>query len=154
MSREKDTLKIDQKLASTDDICSSTAIIEQIENALASGRKIEAIKIYREATGTGLKVAKDFIDSLISKSIQLRQGEGGIGNEVISKPTENNDLIQIGQAQAYYNVSGTRILKYAVEIYHKGLNEHKIISAPEFYILEKKPIYKLRNGPKDGYVFN
>ena len=32
-----------------------------------SGRKIEAIKIYREATGKGVKEAKEFIDALIPK---------------------------------------------------------------------------------------
>lgn len=41
--------------------------IEQINDALASGRKIAAIKIYREATGKGLKEAKDFIEALIPK---------------------------------------------------------------------------------------
>ena len=35
--------------------------------AIASGRKIEAIKIYREATGKGLKDAKDFIEALTPK---------------------------------------------------------------------------------------
>ncbi len=41
--------------------------IEEITGALAAGRKIEAIKIYREATGKGLKEAKDFIDALIPR---------------------------------------------------------------------------------------
>ncbi len=41
--------------------------IEAISDALASGRKIEAIKIYREATGKGLKEAKEFIEELIQK---------------------------------------------------------------------------------------
>jgi len=41
--------------------------IDRISDALASGRKIEAIKIYREATGQGLKEAKDFIEALIPK---------------------------------------------------------------------------------------
>ena len=39
--------------------------IEEITRALAAGRKIEAIKIYREATGRDLKAAKEFIDALI-----------------------------------------------------------------------------------------
>ena len=47
----------------------------------------------------------------------------------------SNNQIQTSQAQAYWNVSGTRILKYTVEIYHKGLNEHKLISAPEIDML-------------------
>ena len=40
---------------------------QQILNALIAGRKIEAIKLYREATGKGLKEAKDFIDRLVEE---------------------------------------------------------------------------------------
>jgi len=36
----------------------------QILSLMAEGRKIEAIKIYREATGAGLKEAKDAVESL------------------------------------------------------------------------------------------
>ncbi len=49
-----------------------------------------------------------------------------------------DDMIQLGQAQAHWNAPGTRILKYSVEMYHKGLNEHKLISAPETDILQNK----------------
>lgn len=49
-----------------------------------------------------------------------------------------DSLIQVGKAQAHYNVSYSRILKYSVEMYHKGLNEHKIISAPTIEMLENK----------------
>jgi hypothetical protein len=35
----------------------------QIEAALARGNKIEAIKLYREVTGVGLKEAKDAVES-------------------------------------------------------------------------------------------
>ena len=41
--------------------------IDEISNALAKGSKIEAIKIYREVSGLGLKEAKEFIDELIPK---------------------------------------------------------------------------------------
>jgi hypothetical protein len=34
----------------------------QIQTALSNGRKIEAIRIYRNATGSGLKEAKDAIE--------------------------------------------------------------------------------------------
>ena len=33
-------------------------------NLVRAGKKIEAIKLYREMTGVGLKQAKDFVDSL------------------------------------------------------------------------------------------
>jgi hypothetical protein len=38
--------------------------ISQLSEALFRGRKIEAIKIYKEATGLGLKEAKDAVDAL------------------------------------------------------------------------------------------
>lgn len=44
--------------------------IQEIGAALAAGQKIEAIKIYREATGEGLKEAKEFIDALVPKLIE------------------------------------------------------------------------------------
>lgn len=44
--------------------------IAEITKALADGSKIEAIKVYREATGKGLKESKDFIDTLIPKLLE------------------------------------------------------------------------------------
>ena len=38
--------------------------LDRIRNALYGGRKIEAIKLYRESSGAGLKEAKDFADGL------------------------------------------------------------------------------------------
>ncbi len=38
--------------------------VQRISAAVFAGRKIEAIKIYREGTGVGLKDAKDFIEAL------------------------------------------------------------------------------------------
>lgn len=46
----------------------------RITDALFAGRKIEAIKHYRECTGAGLKEAKDFVDDLEER---LRQDEPG-----------------------------------------------------------------------------
>jgi len=50
----------------------------------------------------------------------------------------SDDLIQVGRIQEYYNAAGTRILKYTVEMSHHGLNEHKLISAPEVSVLKNK----------------
>lgn len=38
--------------------------VERIRAAIFAGRKIEAIKLYRECTGKGLKEAKDFVEAL------------------------------------------------------------------------------------------
>ena len=48
------------------------------------------------------------------------------------------ERVQIGVIQDHWNVGGTRILKFTVEIFHEGLNEHKLVSAPEEDILENK----------------
>ncbi len=50
----------------------------------------------------------------------------------------SKDLIQIGEAQAHYNVSYSKILKYSIEMYHESLKEHKLVFAPEIDILENK----------------
>ncbi|NBT63336.1 MAG: hypothetical protein EBT02_16380, partial [Planctomycetia bacterium] len=36
----------------------------QLIELVRAGKKIEAIKLYRESTGVGLKEAKDFVESL------------------------------------------------------------------------------------------
>mgnify|MGYP003677222626 CR=1 FL=1 len=38
-------------------------VSREIARALSDGRKIEAVKIYRDATGASLKDSKDYIDS-------------------------------------------------------------------------------------------
>lgn len=48
----------------------SSEVIEEISQALCQGKKIEAIKIYRETTGQGLKESKEFIDALIPQLIE------------------------------------------------------------------------------------
>ncbi|MBX3177560.1 MAG: ribosomal protein L7/L12 [Candidatus Hydrogenedentes bacterium] len=37
---------------------------QRMTEAIFAGRKIEAIKIYKEATGTGLKESKEFVEDL------------------------------------------------------------------------------------------
>jgi hypothetical protein len=39
-------------------------VVQHIRDALFAGRKIEAIKLYREHSGLGLKESKDFIERL------------------------------------------------------------------------------------------
>jgi len=41
--------------------------MDQVMEALEAGRKIDAIKIYREATGKGLKDSKEFVEALMVK---------------------------------------------------------------------------------------
>ena len=49
-----------------------------------------------------------------------------------------SSLIKMGPVEEKWNAAYTRVLGYYQEIWHTGLNEHKIISAPEEDILETK----------------
>lgn len=42
-------------------------IVDEIRKAIFAGKKIEAIKLYREAANTGLKEAKEFIETLSTR---------------------------------------------------------------------------------------
>jgi hypothetical protein len=39
-------------------------VIPEIRQLLKAGKKIQAIKLYRQRTGSGLKDAKDYVESL------------------------------------------------------------------------------------------
>jgi hypothetical protein len=45
-------------------IVMNSGVDPQIIELIQAGKKIEAIKLYRESTGVGLKEAKDFVESL------------------------------------------------------------------------------------------
>ncbi|MFY9255001.1 MAG: ribosomal protein L7/L12 [Fuerstiella sp.] len=66
-------------------------VIHEITDALAAAQKIQAIKIYRDATGKGLKEAKQFIDELTPQLIEqdperfakLQRAKAGCGSAVL-----------------------------------------------------------------------
>jgi len=41
-------------------------LINELKSLVSEGKKIEAIKRYRKATGLGLKESKEYIDSLVN----------------------------------------------------------------------------------------
>ncbi|NLM46059.1 MAG: restriction endonuclease, partial [Firmicutes bacterium] len=49
-----------------------------------------------------------------------------------------SSLIKKGPIETKWNVNYTRVLGYYQEVWHTGLNEHKVISAPDEDILETK----------------
>lgn len=48
------------------------------------------------------------------------------------------NLIEYGHVEKVWNANHTKILKFQQEIWHDGLKEHKIITAPEIDILKNK----------------
>ena len=53
----------------------SDDVRNQIIDALRSGQKISAIKLYREATGADLKEAKDFVEALTERLAEEMPGQ-------------------------------------------------------------------------------
>ena len=60
----------------------SDAERDQVHAAVFAGRKIEAIKAYREATGEGLKESKEAVEAM---EADLRAAEPGRFNPTTSK---------------------------------------------------------------------
>ncbi len=77
------------------------AQIEQIKGAVASGRKIEAIKVYREATGSGLKDAKDFIEALTPRLQDPDDEETGEPSGSGGKGCASVVVVCVGLAAAF-----------------------------------------------------
>ena len=50
-----------------DNMAAATDLEQQILEIMAAGRKIEAIKLYRERTNAGLKDAKDAVEALAAQ---------------------------------------------------------------------------------------
>lgn len=61
---------------------------EEVLNAIRSGQKINAIKIYRDLTGSGLKEAKEFIELLTAQLLKddpdaIKSSSSGCGTAVV-----------------------------------------------------------------------
>lgn len=46
--------------------------------------------------------------------------------------------IRVGKLQAKYSTDGTRVLRYYIDFWHDQLNAHKVLTAPELYLLQGK----------------
>lgn len=60
----KDAVEAIQRSLQGDDSGAAENLDARVSRLMADGRKIEAIKIYREATGLGLKEAKDAVEDI------------------------------------------------------------------------------------------
>lgn len=52
----------------------------------------------------------------------------------------NTDMIHLDPAQPCFSKYGDRILKYTIKMHHKGLNEYRLLSAPDIESLKLKII--------------
>lgn len=52
--------------------------------------------------------------------------------------TKNLKSLTVGELQAKISADGTRVLRYYIDFWHKELDLHKDLSAPEIYLLQGK----------------
>jgi len=64
--------------------------MERVKEALREGRKLGAIKIYKDATGAGLKESKDVIDSLCSEFLKRDEPDQNEINQVKNQLKDQN----------------------------------------------------------------
>lgn len=105
----------------------------------AKGDRIKVIKALSKEENIGLKEAKELVD----KAYEEKYKAPNITSEqeqASSSDSKNKmkKLLIIGHIEDIWNSNGTKILKYQVEMKHTGLNEHKVLTAPDEDILMNK----------------
>jgi ribosomal protein L7/L12 len=87
-------------------------------DALNAGDKIAAIRIVREATGLGLKEAKDAVE---------RYAPGDAPRQTAQHPTVSGDVLPVAAVSALANGRMIEALKIVRQEHHTGLKEAKDI---------------------------
>lgn len=62
---------------------STADLPDQVVSAIHAGRKIEAIKLLREARGLGLKEAKHAVDAYVRENPSVQQPQSGSNGLII-----------------------------------------------------------------------
>lgn len=91
-------------LGSTEIPPGSGSLELQVRDLLDQGRKIEAVKAYRDATGVGLKEAKETVEAL-ERGTHLP----GSAPEIVSQPATVMDLLRAGN-----KIDAIRVYKQTV----------------------------------------
>jgi ribosomal protein L7/L12 len=98
-------------------------LAERVRSLLDQGRKIEAIKVFREATGSGLAEAKEAVDSLEKGRELVSEAKPGDGleNELLSllKQRKKIEAIKVYRSETG---AGLKEAKDAVEALAKRHN--------------------------------
>lgn len=103
---------------------------DAVESLLIAGNRINAIKLYRQRTGVGLKEAKDAIDRMMVEMKATRPTRSYQRGEGYVDPAELQRLISIGkkiQAIKYYRETtgvGLKEAKDAVDALSAQMHPH------------------------------
>jgi ribosomal protein L7/L12 len=90
----------------------------KVKALMQQGNKIEAIKVYREATGTGLKEAKDAVEALDADSVlPMAQQANVMGepSEKVNALLERGNIIEAIKAYREITGAGLKEAKDAID---------------------------------------
>ena len=107
-------------------------VTQQVKDLVARGNKIEAIKIFRSATGLGLKESKDVIDAISAGNAQAaNQLMMGMGASSPQTPAAMGDtLAQVRQLmRADEKIQAIRVLRAASGLGLKDAKDKKDVDA-------------------------
>lgn len=71
-------------------------LIDEIHSSLEQGRKIEAIKRLREATGVDLKTAKQAVEMVERVRVRKGSGDGTAGHAAVSRSSGCGSVLLLG----------------------------------------------------------
>lgn len=115
-------MESDRDESRQDDNAAARELVERIVALLRAGQKIEAIKIYREATGRGLKEAKDAVEAIERRDVAFSPGQAaeqlGVSEEFAQRlETAFRDQGKIPAIKLYRETTGAGLkeAKEAVE---------------------------------------
>jgi ribosomal protein L7/L12 len=97
---------------------------DRVAEAIGSNRKLDAIRLYRESSGLGLKESKDFIENLMSPERQIRMKlDALLKHSGISFDDQSN--VPSGVLEALRRGQKIEAIRLYRESTHSGLKEAK-----------------------------
>ena len=95
--------------------------LREIQDQIRAGRKIEAIKLFRDATGVGLKEAKDAVEQMEAEGSTTQAAGGGAAPGHDPLPNADRQRV-VAALRAGQKIEAIRIYREATGV---GLKEAK-----------------------------
>src|SRR5688500_4561304 len=132
------------------DLLGQARKIKEIKQLALGGNKIEAIKVYRETFGCGLKEAKDAVDNLVAgKPVVFTSFQTGDPTSYVASSLDEQKLAEAERLILNGNkIAGIKLMR---ESFGMGLKEAKDIADR---IADGKPVslQELRRNPNQIYI--
>ena len=118
---------------------------EQLKELVAKGNKIAAVKLYREATGVGLREAKEVVDTIalgsplnLSNPGQAEEPDPFLENHIKSLLAERKKIEAVKVYREAYNC-GLKEAKDAVDLIQAEMRREGYSSTPSMPAISNDP---------------